>query len=657
MSRRILISTLVLTLATPACGGFTSSLRDTSPPLSGSGRADHQGDAYYHYLLGMQAQREGKLDDAVSHFGQALVFDPHAYQVMTQLALVQHQLGKPEQALLTTGKALDIAPDYVPALMEMGDLAAMSGRTAEARGWYEKVLQRDPENADAYLELARAWRREGDAAKALETLDTYETVVPSPAPTHMMLRAAIYREQKRTPEAEKVYLEILTNFAWFSPARRELIGMYLAEGGLKGTAEQLQALHVREPWHEWVPYSLIDVYTELDDHAAVERELQDLEKEKGDFETRLEVARSYARAGRWDLSDQVMATAVAWKGENGQAALLLWGQLAFAQQKYDVCLERLNLVSEGSERYVPALTQRAFALELSGKTDDAVALVEAYLKENPASTEVRFTLAALYQETKRYEAALAAFDEVLKAKPDHVEATAQKARTLQLMGKTTEAITLLQKAIQDQPEETRLHEFLAVMYSDQRRFDDAVKVLEDALQYRPEDFDLRYQYGGALDSAGRKQEGLAQMRVLLEIDPENSDVLNFVGYTYAEMGIRLSEAELYIRKALEADPDNGYIIDSLGWVYYKQAEYKKAAESLEKAVTLTGDEAVIIEHLADTYVKLDLKREALYLYRRALRVAEPDPQSAPADLERLRKKIGDLEAKKIEAKRPDMLGE
>ena len=641
----------------PGCAGFTSSLRESSPSLSGNGRDDHQGDAYYHYLLGMQAQREGKLDDAASHFGQALVFDPRAYQVMTQLAVVQHQLGKTENAQATTQKALDIAPDYVPALMEMGDLAALAGRTTQSREWYQKVLERDTENSDAYLELARAWRREGDAAKALETLDTYESVTPSPAPGHLMLRAAIYREQKRNQDAERVYLDILTNSSWFSPARRELIGMYLAEGGLKGAAEQLQSIHVREPWHEWVPYSLIDVYTEMGEHAAVEAELTALEKENGDYETRLEVARSYAREGKWDLSDQVMTTAINWKGENGQAALLLWGQLAFAQQKYDVCLERLSRVSESSESYVPALTQRAFALELSGKTEDAVALVEAYLKENPASTEVRFTLAALYQETKRYDAALLAFDEVLKAKPDHVEATAQKARTLQLLGRTSEAIALLQKSLEAQPDETRLHEFLAVMYTEQRRFDDAVKVLEDALHYRPDDFDLRYQYGGALDAAGRKQDGLAQMRVLLEIDPENSDVLNFVGYTYAEMGIRLSEAELYIRKALEADPDNGFIIDSLGWVYYKQAEFKKAAEALEKAVALTGDEAVIIEHLADAYIKLDKKSEALYLYRRALRIAEPDTQSAPADLERLRKKISDLETKKVEARRPDVLGE
>ena len=59
------------------------------------------------------------------------------------------------------------------------------------------------------------------------------------------------------------------------------------------------------------------------------------------------------------------------------------------------------------------------------------------------------------------------------------------------------------------------------------------------------------------------------MEKVLEIDPNNAEALNFIGYSYADRGINLDEAEKMIVRALEIKPDNGYMMDSLGWVYFK----------------------------------------------------------------------------------------
>ncbi len=57
-------------------------------------------------------------------------------------------------------------------------------------------------------------------------------------------------------------------------------------------------------------------------------------------------------------------------------------------------------------------------------------------------------------------------------------------------------------------------------------------------------------------------------RSVLEGDPENAGALNYLGYMFADRGIRLEEAQQLISKALDIDPDNGAYQDSLGWVYY-----------------------------------------------------------------------------------------
>ena len=102
--------------------------------------------------------------------------------------------------------------------------------------------------------------------------------------------------------------------------------------------------------------------------------------------------------------------------------------------------------------------------------------------------------------------------------------------------------------------------------------------------------------------------------------------MNYLGYTYADMGIELDEAERLVLMALETQPDDGYIIDSLGWVYYKKGLFDRAVSVLEKAVSLVPDDPTILEHMADAYLKIGAKEKALEFYRRSLSKKEKDKE-------------------------------
>jgi Flp pilus assembly protein TadD len=122
----------------------------------------------------------------------------------------------------------------------------------------------------------------------------------------------------------------------------------------------------------------------------------------------------------------------------------------------------------------------------------------------------------------------------------------------------------------------------------------------------------------------------------LELEPDNPDVLNFLGYSYAEEGINLDEAERLVRKALEAKPESGHIIDSLGWIYYKKGHYDKAVVELERAFKKLSTDATVAEHLGDVYLKQKRYRDALRMYQKAIYLEN-------ADIRRLRRKIEVLE--------------
>jgi tetratricopeptide (TPR) repeat protein len=87
-----------------------------------------------------------------------------------------------------------------------------------------------------------------------------------------------------------------------------------------------------------------------------------------------------------------------------------------------------------------------------------------------------------------------------------------------------------------------------------------------------------------------------------------------------ELGKNLEEAEKLLLRALQINPLDPYILDSVGWCYYKKGDLDLAIQYLEKAVNrLPEDEAVIVEHLADAYLKKGNKEKACELYQKALK--------------------------------------
>jgi Flp pilus assembly protein TadD len=130
------------------------------------------------------------------------------------------------------------------------------------------------------------------------------------------------------------------------------------------------------------------------------------------------------------------------------------------------------------------------------------------------------------------------------------------------------------------------------------------------------------------------------MKKAIELNPKNAAALNYLGYTWAEMGVRLDEAESLIQEALKIEPNDGFYIDSLGWVYFQKGDYKQAVDLLERAVEITVDDPTIIEHLADAYEKAGRADRAIARYREALKKTKEDEQ-----VKRIREKIQRLERK------------
>ena len=108
------------------------------------------------------------------------------------------------------------------------------------------------------------------------------------------------------------------------------------------------------------------------------------------------------------------------------------------------------------------------------------------------------------------------------------------------------------------------------------------------------------------------------LKKTLEIDPDHVDALNYLGYSYADRGIKLDEALELIKRAVILSPKSGYIRDSLGWVYFKKGMYKEALQEIKKATEIEKKDPVIFEHLGDVYKNLKNKKAAIKAWEKSL---------------------------------------
>ena len=128
----------------------------------------------------------------------------------------------------------------------------------------------------------------------------------------------------------------------------------------------------------------------------------------------------------------------------------------------------------------------------------------------------------------------------------------------------------------------------------------------------------------ALDRSGDWQNAKAEMENILVLDPNNAQVLNYLGYSLLEKGTDQARATAMIKRAYDMNPESSAITDSLGWAYFLDGKLSQALPLLEKAAKAAGNDAAINEHLGDAYWALGRRRDARYAWNSAKQSAEGD---------------------------------
>jgi Flp pilus assembly protein TadD len=267
---------------------------------------------------------------------------------------------------------------------------------------------------------------------------------------------------------------------------------------------------------------------------------------------------------------------------------------------------------------------------------------------NSESDVVLATLAENFEQVKQYDRAIDLYNKVPDESGLGSRAAMRSALALDYSNRTEEGLKLLEERITKAPFDYLLHDTAAGIYRGKKRWAEAIEASTRAIAliYVPQRIHWSLFYGRGISYERAKQWDKAEVDFkkalsLLPADPKSpsdqynvAHVLNYIGYSWVDMGINIDEAFVMLKRAVELQPKDGYIIDSLGWAYYRLGKYEEATRELERAVDTKPSDATLNDHLGDAYWKVGRREEARFQWNHA-RDLKPEPE----ELEKILRKI------------------
>ncbi|MCB1537392.1 MAG: tetratricopeptide repeat protein, partial [Alphaproteobacteria bacterium] len=159
----------------------------------------------------------------------------------------------------------------------------------------------------------------------------------------------------------------------------------------------------------------------------------------------------------------------------------------------------------------------------------------------------------IFEEQKREADAAAIYEGVQPGDPDYVDAQIRLAQLRAAGGKTDQAESQLESLLEKSPE-PRIAYALGEIYRDAGDYSKAVASYDRAVQMsggRVDDdlWSVYFVRAMAEDELGEWPKAEADLKTALEYRPENPQVLNFLGYSWADKNLHLAQARQMLMRA------------------------------------------------------------------------------------------------------------
>jgi len=291
-----------------------------------------------HYNLGIVLSEQGKTDEAIDHYQQAVTLRPGYAEANYNLGRLFVEQGRLDDAIAHYEKAVEINPDDPEAQNNLGVTLFGNGRVDDAIVHYQKALEIQPDYAEASCNLANALISKGDFDGAIGRYRVCVAAIPDQVEAQYNLASALLRKG-RTEEAINHYEKVLQLDPQSADAHSNLGSAFLAQGRIReAVAEYTKALEIF-PENvaalsnlAWLLATSADVSLRNGSEAVRLAELADSASSRSDSHAAVLriLAAAYAEAGRFTDAKETAQQALQAAKVQGNATLAdaLQGELS-----------------------------------------------------------------------------------------------------------------------------------------------------------------------------------------------------------------------------------------------------------------------------------------------------------------------------------------
>ena len=613
------------------------------------------------YLRGRLLQVEGRMEEALEEYERVVAMDPRSASAQRALSQVWSGLGDPVRAREHAAAAVELDPTSVELRRELAFTLMATDRSGEASALLEALVAGGDESIDTRLSLLALYL-DADEIDEAEKLGRGLVAKNPTEGTSYLALGSVYETEERWQEARKLYRDGVRRVPEDARLYDALARVAQA---LDRPDEEIELLEKRLEIDSEDPGALArltELHLSRHDLAAAAKVVERVvTSAPTDLDARVQLGGLYYKLGRSEDAVRTLEPAVTSLSSSGrsprllaQARLILGVSYMMIRRLDDAIATFEALVAapgDSKERFSMARAQLGVLYVRKGRIPEAIEMLSSVEQEPGLDAELlgqtRYFLALAYA-TGSKDRALA--EELLgKVGPQagtYVDAQLLLSTLLEQEGRFPDALAAVDRAIARRDDIDAQIRRAELMQSSGDP-SGAVAWLERLIRKRPKDgFALYYQLGLLHKGSGEDTRAVTAMQQALALEGDNPAALNFIGYEWADQGVRLDEAEKMIRRAVAQRPDDAQIVDSLGWVLYKRGlaqrqagQENEARESLEGAIVELEHAAalstipVIARHLGDAYRTVSRYDEALRSYRRALALGPNDAEQTQIRLE------------------------
>ena len=573
-SGRVLLSRIALKLGDP-----TTARKELDRAVEAG--ADPASVRELHYAIFLV---QGRYDDAL--IAAAVDQDLPALRRLVIMATAEIGLGKYEEAEKSIRQALALDPNDREANLTQARLYWATGKLQEAQDTLDTVLQRDPDYAQAWLLKGRLALGIGDAEHAREAFEKARD------------NATL---QLDFPDQVAVYVG--------------LVESRIAVGDLEGADVELKALQARAPNAFVTRYLKARVAFVKGENGAAAAELQRaLSQQPDSVPARLLLGAALLGDGAVEQAEAELNRLVSDHPDNIEARKLL-ARLYLSRNDTEsasrVLAEgRTTMAADAGADWLEGAT-----LLLSGKTSEAIALLEQGAATDPGNYPLKLDLAQAYLAAGRRDDALSLLQSIPAG-----EGGARRSRLVVLAEVAGLSLAdarprILRLAAESQGDAGLLSVAGSYLLS-AGDAEGAGKLFEQALATDPKQVDARLGLASLAIQSRDAARASEQLRSVLEIDPTNERAHLGLVFVALIQGDRPG-ARNWLERAISANPS---VVESrlrLAEMALADGDPIRAKAMVDQALAVTRARPETLNRIGQIYLGASQYDDALARFNEA----------------------------------------